>query len=179
MERLLLRYGLRVIDVNFIPKNMCRGGSMLVSATPINGSRPQIKNFKSQVRTDLDELITFEVFSNKLSMAYRKLRNFIDNEKACGRKVAGYGGWGRGVTTLAIAKLTPRDLEFVIDQNINLHGKYTPVSSIQIISPNEAKNIPVDVIIVFNYAYMDEIKESLNWFTSSGGTLVSVLDLLN
>lgn len=178
MSRLLNRHGLRIIDANFLPKGTYRGGSMLIVATPIGGVRAPLRETENLVQSELDELSTFENFSRELLGAFDNVRNFVGRERNSGRKIAGYGGWGRGVTTLAMVGLGPLDLEYVIDRNESLHGRFTPASSIRIVSPDEVEQNPVDTIIVFNYAYIEEIRETLHSFISSGGMLVSVLDLL-
>jgi hypothetical protein len=77
-----------------------------------------------------------------------------------------------------MAGLTTNHLEFVVDGNRNLHGCYTPVSSLLIVGPDSITKALVDEIIVFNYAYINEIKNTLSTFIQNGGRVVSVIDLL-
>ena len=178
MKRFLNSHDLRIIDFNFLPKKMCRGSSMLIAATPERSDIKEKSDLKRFENPKLDELSTFKNFQETVSISYQKLRSYIESHQKNGRRFAGYGGWGRGVTTLAMAQLTNQHLEFIIDGNSSLQGCYTPVSKIKIVNPNIISREIVDEIIVFNYAYIDEIKQNLSDFISKGGIIISVIDLM-
>jgi hypothetical protein len=178
MKRFLGRCGFRMVDFNFLPKNMCRGASMLVAATP-NGSEvteaPNLASFENPV---LDELRTFKDFQASVAASFAGLRRHVEEQRRKGLRCAGYGGWGRGVTTLAMAQLGERHLEFVVDGNPNLLGCYTPVTGLRIRGPDSVTRSAVDEVIVFNYGYIEEIRKTLADFALKGGRVLSVLDLL-
>jgi len=178
MKRLMKRHGFRIIDFNFLPKESCRGSSMLVAATLENSdlrASPNLSDFESP---ELDELATFLEFQSEVLTSFSSLRDYVRSGKNMGKRFAGYGGWGRGVTTLAMAGLTNEYLEFVIDKNPSLNGGFTPVTNLPIVQPDSARIKSVDEIIVFNYAYIKEIRQDLSEFIDCGGKVVSVLDLL-
>lgn len=178
MSRLLKRHGFRIIDFNFLPKEECRGSSMLVAATPEGSELAAVPNLSAFESPELDNLTTFLDFQDAVTRSFARLRGYIEKGKDSGKRFAGYGGWGRGVTTLAMAGLTSSHLEFVVDGNRNLHGCYTPVTSLPIVGPTSITKDVVDEVIVFNYAYINEIRNDLTTFIESGGRVVSVIDLL-
>jgi SAM-dependent methyltransferase len=178
MSRLLERHGFRIIDFNFLPKKECRGSSMLVAATPDGSELVAAKNLSAFESPELDKLQTFLEFQSDVSRSFARLRQYVENGKNKGMRFAGYGGWGRGVTTLAMTGLTTNHLEFVVDRNLNLHGCYTPVSKLPIVSPDLVNKKNIDEVVVFNYAYINEIKDSLSKFIEDGGRITSVIDLL-
>lgn len=178
MSRLLKRHGFRVVDFNFLPKEACRGSSMLVAATPEGSKLVAAPNLSAFESPELDKLTTFLDFQAAVSRSFARLRQHVENGKCAGKRFAGYGGWGRGVTTLAMAGLTEKHLKFVVDGNPNLHGCYTPVTSLPIVGPEAVIRDAVDEVIVFNYAYINEIRNTLSAFIDNGGTVVSVIDLL-
>ena len=69
-------------------------------------------------------------------------------------------------------------MEFVVDENRKLSGGFTPVTNIPIISPDLLTIDHADTVIVFNYAYMQEIMESNGAFIADGGVFISVQDIL-
>jgi hypothetical protein len=178
MRRLLERRGFRLVDFNFLPKAMCRGSSMLVAATPADSEVEEAPNLASFEDPRLDDLRTFQDFQRSVSRSLGNLREYVDAGRASGRRFAGYGGWGRGVTTLAMAGLTAKHLEYVVDGNPNLRGCFTPVSGLRIEDPESLSREAVDEVIVFNYGYIEEIKTTLSGFIANGGKVVSVIDLL-
>jgi 2-polyprenyl-3-methyl-5-hydroxy-6-metoxy-1,4-benzoquinol methylase len=178
MSRLLERHGLRIVDFNFLPKDVCRGSSMLVAATPEGSVLETAEGLTSHARPELDRLATFTDFQFSVSSSFSRLRRYLEVGKSEGKRFAGYGGWGRGITTLAIAGLGPENLEFVVDANRNLSGCFTPVTNIPIVSPDFLTIDRADVVIVFNYAYLHEIVESNSEFIANGGVFISVQDIL-
>jgi 2-polyprenyl-3-methyl-5-hydroxy-6-metoxy-1,4-benzoquinol methylase len=178
MSRFLKRHGFRIVDFNFLPKEACRGSSMLVAATPEGSELVAAPNLSVFECPELDKLSTFLEFQAAVSRSFVRLRLHVESGKAAGKRFAGYGGWGRGVTTLAMAGLTANHLEFVVDGNRNLHGCYTPVTSLPIVGPESVNRQAVDEVIVFNYAYINEIRNTLSEFIERGGKVVSVIDLL-
>jgi hypothetical protein len=178
MRRFLERHGFRLVDFNFLPKAMCRGSSMLVAATPEDSEVAEAPNLASFEDPRLDELPTFQAFGASVSRSFGNLREYIEAGRASGRRFAGYGGWGRGVTTLAMARLSAEHLEFVVDGNPNLRGCFTPVTGLRIEGPDSVSREALDEVIVFNYGYIEEIRRSLSGFIANGGKVVSVIDLL-
>lgn len=179
MKRFLDRQGFDMIDFNFLPKEACRGSSMLIAATPKGSRLAPLSDLSVFADPKLDELSTFLAFQEDVSRSYANLRTYIETGKRAGKRFAGYGGWGRGVTTLAMAGLTDRHLEFVVDGNPGLHGCYTPVTEFEIVGPESVTRDSVDEVVVFNYAYIDEIRKALSTFIADGGTVHSVIDLYN
>lgn len=178
MRRFLARHGFRLVDFNFLPKSMCRGSSMLVAATPAGSRVEEAPGLAAFEDPRLDELGTFREFQASVSRSFAHLRDHIAAERARGRRFAGYGGWGRGVTTLAMAGLTAEHLDFVVDGNPNLRGCFTPVTGFRIESPDHVSRETVDEIVVFNYGYIEEIRETLSGFIADGGRVVPVVDVL-
>ncbi|MGD1875980.1 MAG: methyltransferase domain-containing protein [Kiloniellaceae bacterium] len=178
MKRFLERHGLRMIDFNFLPKQVCRGSSMLIAATPQGSRLAPVKDLSVFADPKLDELSTFMAFQEDVARSYANLRAYIETRRRSGKRFAGYGGWGRGVTTLAMAGLTDRHLEFVVDGNPGLHGCYTPVTEFEIVGPEAVTRAAVDEVVVFNYAYISEIRDTLSGFIADGGRVHSVIDLL-
>ena len=178
MRRFLKRHGFRLVDFNFLPKAMCRGSSMLVAATPAGSDVEEAPDLASFANPRLDELGTFQDFGASVARSFDHLRGYIETGRASGRRFAGYGGWGRGVTSLAMARLSAEHLEFVVDGNPNLRGCFTPVTGFRIEAPEAVSREAVDEIIVFNYGYIEEIRRTLSGFIADGGTVVSVIDLL-
>jgi len=178
MRRFLERHGFRLVDFNFLPKAMCRGSSMLVAATPEGSAVEEAPDLASFADPRLDDLETFRDFGASVSRSFDNLRDYIEAGNASGRRFAGYGGWGRGVTSLAMARLSAEHLEFVVDGNPNLRGCFTPVTGFRIEDPEAVSREAVDEVIVFNYGYIEEIRRTLSGFIANGGKVVSVIDLL-
>lgn len=177
LARLLKRHGFDVIDIDFVPAEFCRGSSMTVAAA-LTGSLHSPVTVEDPDTSFLDQWSTYESFQAKVDLSFTRLREYIQDSHRRGERVAGYGGWGRGVTTMAMAGLTSNDLVYVLDRNPALFGCVTPGTHIPIQSPNLLDAADVREVIVFNYAYLDEIRDELAGFVGDGGLITSVLDVI-
>lgn len=178
IKRFLERNGFRILDFNFIPKAECRGSSMLVAAT-LEGSElisnPNLNCFENP---KLDNISTYTEFQASVARSFLRVRTYVEtNKREKGRRFAGYGGWGRAITTLAMAGLDHNHLEFMVDSNSQLHGLFTPISGLKIVGREYVTRDFIDEIIVFNYGYYDEICKIHSEFIASGGRIVSVIDV--
>jgi hypothetical protein len=77
--------------------------------------------------------------------------------------------------TLAMAGLGPEDIAYLCDQNTSFHGLYTPATHIPVVAPEHVHQEPVDELVVFSYAYLEEIRSRLSPFA---GKFTSILDLM-
>ncbi|NQT93888.1 MAG: methyltransferase domain-containing protein [Lentisphaerae bacterium] len=178
MRRLLQRCGFDMVSAEILPRNERRGSSMLIAAARSgNNHFPSLSPIHRDAEC-LDQWATFQTFSQDVRVGIDNLRRHVKRQVATGKRVAGYGAWGRGLTTLAMADLTSNDLVYVCDRNEALTGLYTPVSGIRIVSPEVLLTEPADEVIVFCHGYIEEIRESLRTFTARGAEVTSVLDLL-
>jgi hypothetical protein len=81
-------------------------------------------------------------------------------QKSKGKKILAWGASGNGVTVLNRMNLKTDTIKFVIDSDINKHGKYLPGTLQKIISPSEARNMNPDLVIVFTQLHKTEITQS-------------------
>jgi hypothetical protein len=73
-----------------------------------------------------------------------------------GWNVVGYGAAAKGMTLLNYAKL---DLDFIVDDNPLKQGRFTPGSSIPIVSADELDNLKDTTLFVpLAWNFFDEIR---------------------
>ena len=177
LRNLLRKAGLKVIDYELIPKVARRGTSMVVLASPGN-SKYKEAHLEISSGNMFFELETYKIFAENVEIAFNNLRSYVKKQNELGIRLVGYGGWGRGITFLAMGGFTDLDFKFICDKNSSLHGNYTPRSHIPIVDPIEIVRQEIDEVIVFNHAYISEILEEQKEFLAKGGTITSVLSIL-
>lgn len=171
MQRLLARAGFELVSLDLVPEARRRGNSLLVAAA-LQGSEHAAHSVAPSSDPALDRPEAYVGFEHAVRESHERLAAQV--RRVDGR-VAGYGAGGRGVMTLAQASLGPADLAYVCDRNPALHGLVTPVSRVPVSPPERLRADPVDELVVFSFAYMDEIRRALG---PSRPRLVSMLDLL-
>lgn len=173
MKRLLESAGFRLLGDDVLPEKERRGNSLLIAACPATATAHASTYAARATDVALETWPAYEAFGADVRRGVARFRDQLRTERAAGRKLAGYGAGGRGVMTLAMAGVGPEDLAYLCDQNTSFHGLYTPATHIPVVAPEHVHRQPVDTLVVFSYAYMDEIRARLKPFE---GRCVSILD---
>jgi len=176
MQRVLKRAGFELISTDILSESERRGNSLLVIATPL-GSNYSHKAIQIPEETYIDKWETYEKFNKDMLEGIARLDDFVESSIAKGKKVAGFGGSGRGLMTLAAMKSASK-FSYLFDNNPNFYGYVTPKSHIPIASPQVLAEDPVDVLVVFCYGYINEIKEQIASISSKPVEIISLLDIL-
>jgi len=176
LQDMLARSGFCLISTDLLPLIQRRGNSLLVvaaNASSIHAARalPTVQTGRS------DDWSNYENFNFEMRQGIARLDAFVEKQHAAGMRIAGYGAGGRGVMTLA-AMSSANQLQYLCDQNPAFHGRLAPKSLVPIVSPAKLAEDPVDVLLVFSFGYIDEIREQVAQLSNSPLRLVSLLEVL-
>ncbi len=89
-----------------------------------------------------------------------EIRNFLEREKAAGRKTAVWGAGHEALALLAMAKIG-EEVEFVADSAKFKQGKYTPASHIPVVSPERIREEGIDSVLIMAGSYTEEVSAIL------------------
>ncbi len=173
MREVLKRCGFELLSTELLPEAERRGNSLLIVATPQHSKH--VEKYAEPI--EACKPISFNTFNDDMMAGIRRLDNFVEQQLRAGKKVAGYGAGGRGVMTMA-AMNSANKLSYVCDNNPSFHGFLTPKSDVVIRPPKYLEEDPVDVLIVFSFGYLQEIKEALSSFKNAPKDIVSMLEIL-
>jgi protein-L-isoaspartate O-methyltransferase len=173
LRRLLESAGFRLLGDDVLPEHERRGNSLLIAATPATATAHAVTFQPRPADLALEDWPAYLAFGEDVRRGILKLRTHLHTQRNAGRRVAGYGAGGRGVMTLAMAGIGPDDVAYLCDQNPSFHGLHTPATHIPVVAPEHVHSDPVDELVVFSYAYMEEIRARLAPFP---GRLTSILD---
>ena len=87
--------------------------------------------------------------------------------------MVGYGASGRANTILQYCQLNSKHIPYIIDDAPAKIGFYTPGSHIKIVDSKilSSKERP-DYILLFAWAFLDEIKERNKLYLKNGGKII-------
>lgn len=165
--------GFRLLTTELLPESERRGNSLLIAAAVMDAAHSPESEFILAEEAAIDYI----AFQQELDRGIAALDAFVEEEMLQGRKLAGYGGGGRGVMTMAAMKSASR-IAYVCDANAGLHGLLAPRSGVPIVSINRLSEEPVDTLIVFSYGYMTEIREAVEQLPGAPQRIVSMLEIL-
>ncbi len=155
--KLAERAGLQVVDAELMPFH---GQSLRVylasgSQKPANES---LRLFlQSEKDLGLDTVEAFQKFAVKVDSAKAALRKLLDELKAAGEVVVGYGAPAKGNTLLNSIGATNQDIAYITDTTPFKQGLYTPGSHIPIFSPTHLTEVLPTAIILLAWNYSDAI----------------------
>jgi SAM-dependent methyltransferase len=101
----------------------------------------------------------FSLLQNAADSISGSFNSFLEKESRHGRRVAIWGAGAKGVLTLSSVDTSA--VAYLIDTDPVKHGRFTPVSHLQVHPPGRLSADPVDTVIITALAYKDEITSQL------------------
>lgn len=98
-----------------------------------------------------------------------EFERFVESYVGRDKRVAIWGASAHAVTLLA--NVRTMGIEYVVDSAVYKQGRFTPVSHLPIVGPEQLRSDPVDVVIVVAPRYNDEIVAQLTGELGFGGTV--------
>ncbi len=157
---LYLLHGMYVSDVEMIETH---GGSLrvtghIVGAGPRPSERVITMLVEEKTSLTLEKIQGFsETVDEYLALFKRKLEEY----RAQGVRVAGYGAPARVSTICNYGQIGPELIDFTVDDSLLKQNKYTPGTHIPIVPKAhlDALSEKPDLLVVFAYEYFADIKQ--------------------
>lgn len=147
MNELCKRAGLHLIDVTKCPLH---GNSYIFVISKVNKRPHNVQNLidmerKASLLTDS----TYEKYTTKCNQVVSDLRWAIKEAQRDGYKIIGYGAAAKGMTLLNFAELSFNEIDYIIDDNPLKQGRFTPGSSIPIVSSDVLNTLGPNEKVMF------------------------------
>jgi len=168
LARLATCHGFAVFDVEHLDVHL---GSLRVFMD--RGRRSQAPAVaQALAREEASGLLTekpFARFADQARTALRELNALLDDERARGRTVAGYGAAAKGTVLLCAAGITDARLAYVVDRNVLKHGRFMPGTHIEVSGVERLDEERPDTILILAWNLADEVRAQLRAFEERGG----------
>ena len=173
------RHGLVVTDVEELSTH---GGSLRVYAQRSDGNpyvAPSVDALLARERElGVDTLAFYEDFAGDVARIRHELVGFLQDARAQGKHVVGYGAPGKGNTLLNHAAIRSDLLEYLVDRNPVKHGRLTPGTRIPIFPPDRLAETKPDVILIMPWNLREEIAAQLAYTREWGAELMVAIPQL-
>ncbi len=127
---------------------------------------------KREQASGLDSAEKLSSFAHKVNSFKTDLLKTLEDLKGKEKTIIGYGASGRANTILQFCSLDSSILEVIVDDAPAKQGFYTPGSHIKIVDNSYIKNNKPDYILVFAWAFIDEIAKKNQQFLDNGGKFI-------
>lgn len=162
MNELCKRAGLQLIDVTKCPLH---GNSYIFVISKYASRSANIENLiDMERRSGLLTDSTYVKYAEKCDRTSIELREAVKRAKNVGFKVIGYGAAAKGMTLLNYANLSFNEFDYIIDDNPMKQGRFTPGSSIPIVSSDILSTLSHEDKVVFvplAWNFFDEISKKI------------------
>ena len=110
---------------------------------------------------ELENIQTYNSFKQKVKTIKEITLKFLQNYQKQGKKVYGYGAAAKANTLINFLNVDKELIQAIADKSPTKQNKFLPGSHIPIISPEQLKSANPEVIIIFAWNLLDEIKKEL------------------
>lgn len=167
--------GLKLFDVEELPTH---GGSLRVFGAHADDdtkhpSAQVDRVLANEERAGLRGREVYEAFQLRIEQIRAEFLHFLLEQRADGKKVAGYGAAAKGNTLLNYCGIKGSDLiRFVADLSPHKQGRYLPGSHIPVVAPELIDAEQPDFVVIFPWNIKDEVTEQLAHVREWGGRFV-------
>jgi hypothetical protein len=173
-RKVLSAHGLEVFDVDELSTH---GGSLRLYAQRRSSGRqavcPSVETLLERERArGFDTLEGHAGFSARVEETKWRLLEFLIECRRQGKRVAGYGGPGKGNTLLNYCGIRTDLLEFTVDRNPYKQGQFLPGTHIPIRHPEALEHARPDFILILPWNLKEEIVAQLSYTREWGARCV-------
>jgi len=175
-KRHFARYDMIIFDVKPVPIHagsmrfyVCKKGSQHCAVVSNAVTALELE----EIEKGFNRPETFERFASDVADRRDKLMELLNQLRADGKTVAGYGASGRANTMIQYCGIDHRHMIYMIDDAPAKAGYYTPRSHF-VIHPSSilrTEDAP-DYLLVFAWSFVDEIARKNQAYLERGGRLI-------
>jgi hypothetical protein len=173
LSRVFDFYGMTIADIEELP---IHGGSMRVSARKGVQSDASAQLQESWVSRErearLFDRATYDALAARVETIRANLMALLDDLRAKGKRIAGYGAPAKGNTLLNYFGIGPDRLEFLADRNPLKHGRFSPGMHIPIVPPDRVTESRPDYLLILAWNFADEIIREQSEYRANGGKFI-------
>lgn len=169
VSRAFAMHGFELVDV---APQITHGGSMRYTIAP-KGSRPVSAKVHEVLAAEkargLDRTETYLQFKQNCFTSRERLMQVLNDLKARGKRVVGYGATSKSTTVTNFCGITPEHVEFISDTTPIKQGKLSPGAHIPVKPYADFARAYPDYALLFAWNHTTEIREKETAFVAAGG----------
>jgi SAM-dependent methyltransferase len=158
LQFLMNKFGLEIFDIQEVDSH---GGSLRVYVSWKDGAYSISDKVQSYIINEQEKGYNTkekaEEFATKVLGIKDKLWGFVNQAKAEGKTVAGYGAPAKASTIINFCEFGPDDIDFIIDDNPLKQNLLSPGTHIPIMSSKVLEEMTPDYLIIFAWNFATEI----------------------
>lgn len=174
LKKFFEQFGMEIFNVEF---HNIRAGSITYFVQHKNTGKRKINKKVKELATK-ERVLGFNTprpyiaFNKNIQANKKEIFTLLKNLKAKKYKIAGYGASGRGTVIANFCNLSPKLLEFVVDDSPAKQGFMMPGTHNMIFSPLELVKRKIDFAILFAWPFIKEVRKNNKLYIRRGGKFI-------
>ena len=172
LVKFMKRYDMEIIDVERVT---IQGGSLIGTAQLIGGphkiSYSVNKLIELEEKYKLDNTETLKIFAHRMKKLKNELGSMLVNYKKQGKTIAGFGA-ARSGTTLITQMGIGKMLDFIVDDNPEKQGKFTPGDHILVKPTSTIYEKKPDYLFILAWIHAKKIMRENKKYIDEGGHFI-------
>ena len=120
----------------------------------------------------LDRFETFQAFARDVQRIKRELTQTINDLRAQGKRVVGYGAPAKGNTLLCFLELGTDKIVYIADKSPLKQGLFTPGLHVPVVPPERLLADQPDYVLLLAWNFVDEILDQQAQYRKRGGKFI-------
>ncbi|MDP3997982.1 MAG: class I SAM-dependent methyltransferase [Candidatus Andersenbacteria bacterium] len=164
---------MEVFDVERVPVH---GGSIRVYVQGNGGKQKKTEALAEVLRAEeeqgLNTIEPYRQFAKRIEENKKKLRQIIDDIKAQGKRIAGFGAPAKATTLMYAFGITGDDIDFIVDDAPLKQGRVMPGTHVPIVPAERLYEDKVDYCLILAWNFAAPIMAAHADFVKKGGRFI-------
>ena len=121
---------------------------------------------------------TFRAFGARIAKVGSELTSLLEKLKREGKRVAGFGAPAKATTLLYHLGITPKLVDFIVDDSPLKQGRYTPGMHIPVVPAQALYDRGADYAVILAWNFAEPIMKKHSAWRDGGGRFIVPLPKL-